>query len=255
MILEKFSLVGRHIMVTGAGRGLGQSMAVAAAEAGAQVTAVARTPVQLEQTCSLAQGASGVVHTVPWDMARTEAVSELVDWAEENDPVDSVIHAAGVQLRKPAAELTPGEWREVQKVNAEAPLFLSTEIARRRLADPTPTGSHIFIGSLASTIGLPNVVPYVMSKSAVLGAVRALSGEWAARGIRVNGIAPGYVQTQLTADLLSRPADHARVLGRVPMGRLGATEDFAGAAVFLLSSASAYITGQMLNIDGGWLAA
>ena len=239
MILEKFSLAGRHVLVTGAGRGLGQAMAVAAAEAGATVSAVARTAAQLDETCALAAGAEGKVFPICWDLGNTDTFAGLVDDAEASGAVDSAIHAAGMQLRKPAEELTPAEWQGVQKVNAEAPFFLSTEIARRRLADPEPRGSHIFVGSLASTIGLPNVAPYVMSKSAVAGAVRTLSGEWAGRGIRVNGIGPGYVQTQLTADLLNRPADHARVLGRVPMGRLGKPEDMAGAAVFLLSDASA----------------
>lgn len=254
MNLEQFSLSGRHVLVTGAGRGLGQAMALAAAGAGADVTAVARSADQLGATASMAQAAPGTVRTLPWDLVQTDTLGKLVEAAEENGPVDSVVHAAGVQLRKPATELLPEDWGRVQKVNAEAPLFLSTEIARRRLQDRTPGGSHIFIGSLTSTIGLPNVAPYVMSKSAVLGAVRALSREWAGQGIRVNGIAPGYVQTELTADLLSRDADRERILGRIPMGRLGATEDFAGATVFLLSDASAYITGQMLNIDGGWLA-
>lgn len=254
MTFEQFSLAGRHVLVTGAGRGLGQAMALAAARAGAGVTAVARTAEQLGQTLELARGAAGPLRTLCWDMALTDTLGALVDEAEESGPVDSVIHAAGVQLRKPATELLPEEWMRVQKVNAEAPFFLSTEIARRRLRDASPRGSHVFIGSLATTIGLPNVAPYVMSKTAVLGAVRALSREWAGQGIRVNGIAPGYVQTQLTSDLLAREEDRTRILGRIPMGRLGATEDFAGATVFLLSDASAYITGQMLNIDGGWLA-
>lgn len=255
MTFEQFSLTGRHVMVTGAGRGLGQAMAVAAVRAGASVTAVSRTAAQLNETLEMGRGALGVMRTLSWDLAKTEILATLVDAAEETGPVDSVVHAAGVQLRKPATELLPAEWRQVQKVNAEAPLFLSTEIARRRLLDEAPRGSHVFIGSLASTIGLPNVVPYVMSKTAVLGAVRALSREWAAEGIRVNGIAPGYVRTQLTNDLLARKADSERILGRIPMGRLGETVDFAGVAVFLLSEASAYITGQMLSVDGGWLAA
>lgn len=257
MIHDRFSLTGRHVLVTGAGRGLGRAMAVAAAEAGAVVTAVARTAEQLEETRSLAGAAGGTVHALPWDLGVSETLPALVDAAEGAGagPVDSVIHAAGVQLRKPAVELTLEDWRSVQRLNAETPFFLSVEIARRRLVDQAPAGSHIFIGSLASSIGLPNVAPYVMSKSAVLGAVRTLSGEWAGKGIRVNGIAPGYVQTQLTADLLSRAEDYERVLARVPMGRIGAAEDFAGVAVFLLSNASGYITGQMLNVDGGWLAA
>lgn len=254
MNFEQFSLTGRHVLVTGAGRGLGQAMALAAVNAGASVTAVARTSEQLGQTLELTRDSPGKLRTLCWDVSKTETLGSMVDKAEESVPVDSVIHAAGVQLRKPATALLTAEWQSVQKVNAEAPFFLSTEIARRRLQDASPRGSHIFIGSLASTIGLPNVAPYVMSKTAVLGAVRALSREWAGQGIRVNGIAPGYVQTQLTSDLLASEEDRTRILGRIPMGRLGSTADFAGATVFLLSEASAYITGQMISIDGGWLA-
>ena len=251
---ELFSLTGRHVLVTGAGRGLGQAMALAAVRAGATVSAVSRSREQLEATRELAGADGARIHPVPWDVSATESLGELVDQAESAGPVDSLIHAAGVQLRKPAAQVTPAEWRAVQQVNAEAPFILSSEVTRRQLESGTPGGSHLFIGSLASTIGLPNVAPYVMSKSAVLGAVRALSREWAEHGIRVNGIAPGYVQTDLTADLLAQPADRQRILGRIPMGRLGSTGDFAGVCIFLLSEASAYITGQMLNVDGGWLA-
>lgn len=255
MILDNFSLVGRHVLVTGAGRGLGAAMAVAAAQAGASVTAVARTAEQLEETREAAAVSGGKVYPLCWDIGRTDSIPALLDAAEANGAVDSVIHAAGTQLRSPAVDLNPQDWRALQTTNAEAPFFLSVEITRRRLVDPVPGGSHIFIGSLASSIGLPNIAPYVVSKSAVLGAVRALSREWAGQGIRVNGIAPGYVHTQLTADLLNRPADYERILARVPMGRLGSVEEIAGAAVFLLSGASSYITGSMLNVDGGWLAA
>lgn len=254
MSLEQFSLANRHIVVTGAGRGIGQAMALAAVRAGARVSAVSRTGSQLEQTRQLAGPDADRLHAYAWDVAQTDKVNELIDLAESNGPVDSVIHAAGVQLRKQAVDLDPEEWRWVQKVNAEAPLFLSTEIARREIHRGSSDGSHVFICSLASTIGLPNVAPYVMSKSAVLGAVRALSREWAQQGIRVNGIAPGYVQTQLTSDLLSMKADRERILARIPMDRLGEADDFSGPAVFLLSEASRYITGQMLNVDGGWLA-
>lgn len=254
MSLEQFSLANRHVLVTGAGRGIGQAMALAAVKAGARVSAVSRTESQLEQTRQLAGLDGQRLHTYTWDVAQTGKANELVDLAEGNGPVDSVIHAAGVQLRKQAIDLDPEEWRWVQKVNAEAPLFLSTEIARREISRGSAVGSHVFLCSLASTIGLPNVAPYVMSKSAVLGAVRALSREWSQQGIRVNGIAPGYVQTQLTSDLLAKPADRERILSRIPMNRLGHTDDFAGPVVFLLSEASRYIIGQMLNVDGGWLA-
>lgn len=254
MDLDLFSLRNRHVLITGAGRGIGQAMALAATKAGAHVTAVSRTQEQLAKTQELAGENANRLTTISWDISQTHTFAELLDKAEHTLPVDSVIHAAGTQLRKPAHELSVDEWQSVQKINAEAPFFLSTEIGRRQLNTDSPHGSHIFICSLASTIGLPNVAPYAMSKSAILGAIRSLSREWANQGIRVNGIAPGYVQTQLTSDLLSNDEDHDRILGRIPAGRIGTPTDFHGIAVFLLSNASSYITGQMINVDGGWLA-
>jgi NAD(P)-dependent dehydrogenase (short-subunit alcohol dehydrogenase family) len=158
-----------------------------------------------------------------------------------------------VQVRKPATEVTPDDWRFVQSVNVDAPFFLSTRLGKAQAAAARP-GSHVFITSLSSSIAVRNAAPYAASKSSLLGVIRTLSAEWAPHGIRVNGIQPGYIHTRLTEDLLARPDQHARVLGRIPMGRLGTAQDLVGAAVFLLSDASAYVTGQNIAVDGGWLA-
>jgi 2-dehydro-3-deoxy-D-gluconate 5-dehydrogenase len=249
-----FSLADRTIIVTGAGRGLGRAMAVATAREGAHVVGIARSADQLEETQRMVADASGTFEPLAWDLSVVTDLDGLADriygrWGS----VYGVVHAAGVQRRKPAETVSLDDWRFVQAVNLEAPFFLSTAIGRRQL-QAGEVGSHVFVGSLGSSIGLTQIAPYVAAKSGILGVVRALAIEWAQAGIRVNAIAPGYFQTELTADLLSIPEKHDWVLSRIPMRRLGRPSDLDGAVVFLLSEASAYVTGHLLNVDGGWLA-
>ncbi|MFZ0756042.1 MAG: SDR family oxidoreductase, partial [Trebonia sp.] len=168
-------------------------------------------------------------------------------------PLDGIVHAAGTQYRAAAAAVPVAAWRDLMAIHLDAPFFLSTALHRDQLRDGRP-GTHVFIGSLTSARGIANIAPYAAAKSALLGVIRTLAVEWAASGTRVNGIAPGYFRTELTADLFADPDRAAWVLDRVPMGRLGDPADLAGAVVFLLSPASGYITGQLLPVDGGWLA-
>ncbi|MGO1654480.1 MAG: SDR family NAD(P)-dependent oxidoreductase [Brevibacterium yomogidense] len=250
---DAFSLKGRHILVTGAGRGLGQSMALTAAAFGAQVTAVARSADQLQTTADAAVDLPGSVRSVPADVSDLAGLEGLAEDAYAHAPVYGVIHAAGVQRRLDAVDVTPELWREVLTLNLDAPFFLSQAIAKRQIAAATP-GSHIFIGSLNSSIGLPRNVPYVASKTGLLGVTRALSTEWSSYSIRANAIGPGYYRTALTEGLLSSQADHDRLMARIPMRRFGLPEELGGAIAFLLSDASAYVSGQILNVDGGWLS-
>ena len=164
-----------------------------------------------------------------------------------------IVHAAGIQARRPAVDITRDDWRQVTAIHTEAPFFLSTSIARRQLTDRVE-GSHVFIGSLTSWIGLPNIAPYAASKSGVLGLTRTLAVEWAEQGIRVNAICPGYFHTALTSELFEDPERRDRLLTRIPMQRFGVADDLAGAVIFFLSGASSYVTGQVINVDGGWLA-
>lgn len=246
-----FDLTGRAVLVTGAGRGLGRTMAIAAAGAGATVVAVARTQDQIEKTARMADR----IVPIRWDIAELESADELIRTAQATvGPLHGIVHAAGVQRRLPAESFTIADWRAVVSVDLDAPFFLSTALHRAVLADPRPC-AHVFIGSLTSSIGLRNISAYGASKSGLLGIVRSLAVEWAAGGSRVNCLAPGYFKTELTADLFTDPEKSAWVLSRTPMGRLGVPDDLAGPLVFLLSDASAYVTGQVLNVDGGWLAA
>ncbi|KAB2807771.1 SDR family NAD(P)-dependent oxidoreductase [Pimelobacter simplex] len=248
-----FGLHDRHVVVTGGGRGIGRAIALCAAASGARVTLVARSQEQLDDAAAEIRAAGGTCAGVAHDLTDTESLDALAERLWEVAPVDGVVHAAGVQLRGPAVDVEVAGWRRVQALNVDAPYFLSTALARRQLA-AEQRGSHVFIGSLNSSLGLPDVSPYVASKTALVGVTRALSTEWAARGLRANIVGPGYFRTEMTEGLLAEPAHAQRILGRIPAGHLGAPEDVGTAAVFLLSDASSYITGQLINVDGGWLA-
>ena len=248
-----FDLNGHRIAVTGGGRGLGRAIAVAASAAGAHVTVIARTTEQLESTAREIESAGHQCATIAADLTRIERIEDITDELWGGGPLSGVVHAAGVQLRKKAVDVSPEDWRFVQSLNVEAPYFLSTSIARRQIQAELP-GSHVFIGSLNSSIGLPNISPYVASKTALVGVARALSTEWAAHGLRANVIGPGYFHTEMTQGLLADPANEQRILGRIPAGHLGDPADVGATAVFLLADASRYLTGQLINVDGGWLA-
>ncbi|MGI8394626.1 glucose 1-dehydrogenase [Leucobacter sp. W1038] len=252
-ILDQFSLQGRRALVTGAGRGIGAGLATGFAQAGAQVALVARNQDQLDQ---VAAEIGPATHALPFDVSHTAGISQLVDEAETalGGGIDIVLHAAGIQHREPAAEFDATEWQRVIDINLSAPFFLSQEIGRRQL-ERGSQGSHIFIASLGTTLGLPQIVAYTASKSGVMGVVRTLSLEWARHGIRVNGLGPGYVQTELTKAVFEDPERKQAMLSRIPMNRFSMPEDLAGAAVFLASDASSYLTGQLMMVDGGWTAA
>lgn len=250
---EQFRLDGMHVLVTGGGRGLGQGIALSAIRCGAEVTIVARSGKQLKATSLLADEIGGKCYTEEVDLSRPEDIQPLVDRLASLRPIDGVVHAAGIQIRKEATSVSIDDWRRLQAVNMDAPFFLSTAIARHQM-EAGRAGSHVFIGSLNSTIGMPRVAPYAASKTALLGMARVMSTEWAGRGLRANVIAPGYVHTELTNDLLADPANRARIQARIPEGGLGLPRDVGALVVFLLADASRYLTGQLINIDGGWLA-
>jgi 2-deoxy-D-gluconate 3-dehydrogenase len=255
-VFDSFSLADQRAFVTGAGRGIGQAIAVALAQAGASVALSARSVDQLIQTQTVIARNGGTSGIVPSDLTGNDGIPALVDTAEDElgGQMDIVVHAAGITRRGPASTFAVADWSDVLQVDLVAPFLLSQEIGRRQLAQENP-GSHIFIASLASMLGLDNAIAYNAAKSGLMGVVRGLSKEWSRHGIRVNAIAPGYVETAMTEDLLADPERRQRLLGRVPMERFGTPDDFAAPAVFLASEASAYMTGQLLVVDGGYSAA
>lgn len=249
---ESFSIVGRRAMVTGGSRGLGRAIATGLIDAGASVALVSRTSAEVEAAAA-ALGPNA--YPIAMDVAVAGRESSVIDEAEKilNGPLDIVVHAAGVQHRQPAEHFDPAEWDRVLRINLTAPFMLSREIGARQLQRGTK-GSHIFIGSLTSLLSIPEISAYTASKSGIHGVVRSLSTEWSGRGIRANGIAPGYFRTELTEAVFADTERYQKMLDRIPMRRFGNPEELAGTAVFLASDASSYTTGQLLVVDGGWTA-
>jgi NAD(P)-dependent dehydrogenase (short-subunit alcohol dehydrogenase family) len=241
-----FRLDGRTYLVTGASRGLGKAAADAVRRAGGRVLGVGRS-------LSAADAAEDFVPLAA-DLSEPGAPERLAhDVAALAGCVDGVVHAAGLQLRKPAVEVSAGEWQAVQWLNCTVPFLLSGALARRQMQEGR-RGAHVFIGSLAAGLGFRNVAPYSAAKAGVLAAMRALAVEWAPSGLRANAVVPGYFPTELTAPVLRTAEAAARIVGRVPLGRLGDPAEVGGAVVFLLSDASSYVTGQTVTVDGGWAA-
>ena len=251
MSIGLFSLTGRRILVTGGGRGLGRAMAEGMVDAGGDVALVSRTQ---EQVAEAANEIGGKAVGVAGDIA-AENSATLVDRVEDalGGPIDVVLHAAGVQHRQAIEHFDHEAWDRVLDINLSAPFRLSQEIGARQLGSQR-SGSHIFTASITSLLMIQDVVAYTAAKSGLYGLTRAFSGEWSGSGIRANAIGPGYFRTEMTDTLFQDKERYQKMLDRIPMGRFGDPEELSGAAVFLASEASSYITGQLLMVDGGWTA-
>jgi len=250
-MLDLFNLAGRTALVTGANTGLGQGIAVALAQAGADIVAVGRSPAT--DTLARVQALGRRVLDVRADLSTTGPVREVVDAAIGlNGRLDIVVNNAGIIRRADSLDVEEADWDAVIATNLKSPFFLAQAAARHMAAHGG--GKIINIASLLSFQGGIRVPAYAASKSAVAGLTRALANEWAAQGINVNAIAPGYFDTNNTAALRADPVREPAILARIPAGRWGQPQDLAGAAVFLASRASDYVHGIVLPVDGGWLA-
>ena len=248
-VLDLFKLTGRRAIVTGGSGGIGLAIAKALGEAGALVALVSRTRTRLEAAATEVPNSVAV----PADVMTIDP-GQLVDECEAalGGPIDIVVHAAGFQHREPSVDFPVEQWDRLIRVHLTAPFLISQELGRRQLAAGRPA-SHIFIGSLNNWQSVvPNIPAYAAAKSGIGGAMRALSQEWSDRGIRCNGVAPGWVRTELTESLFADPEKSAQIRSRIPMGRLAEPREMASVALFLASDASSYVTGQMLVVDGGW---
>ncbi len=250
--LGPFSLEGKRIAVTGANTGIGQGIAVAAARAGASVIGIGRSA--MDETAAMAEQTGGRFAAVTADLADDEARRSLIErlWAEHG-PIDGLVNNAGIIRRADAAEFTEADWDAVIDVNLKALFVLCQNYGRQVLARGG-RGKIVNIASLLSFQGGIRVPAYTASKHGVAGLTRALCNEWAARGINVNAIAPGYVESNNTEALRADPERSAAILARIPAGRWGRPSDIGDAAVFLLAPASDYMHGAIIPVDGGWLA-
>jgi len=247
-----FSLEGRVALVTGASRGIGAAIAKALAEAGADV-AVHGNATPADTTASAVRSFGRRAAPLVADMADPKAPDRLVDeTVRALGGLDIVVNNAGIIRRGPTISTTDEDWQAVLDVNLNG-VFRLCRAAGRTMLPTGRQGKIINIASLLSFQGGLNVPAYAASKSAIAGLTRELSNEWAGKGINVNAIAPGYFRTDNTEALQKDETRNRQILERIPAGRWGETADLEGAAVFLASSASDYVNGQILAVDGGWL--
>jgi len=247
-----FDLSGKTALVTGANTGIGQAIAVGLARAGADIVVVGRTTPT--ETAAAIQQAGHRFLSVQADLGRPDEAQSVIDQALQlAGRVDILVNNAGIIRRAEALEFTEQDWDDVLNVNLKTPFFLAQAAARAMLAAGSG-GKIINIASMLSFQGGIRVASYTASKSGVAGLTRLLANEWAAKGINVNAIAPGYVATHNTAALQADPNRNRDILARIPAGRWARPEDIAGTAVFLSSAAADYVHGAIIPVDGGWLA-
>ncbi|MDE1160099.1 MAG: 2-dehydro-3-deoxy-D-gluconate 5-dehydrogenase KduD [Neorhizobium sp.] len=249
---NSFDLTGKTAIVTGANTGLGQAIAVALAEAGAKVALVGRSSMAETEAMIADVGGQGL--PISADLATLDPIERIMDetvsWAGD---ADILINNAGIIRRADALEFTETDWDAVMDLNLKSVFFLSQAFARRLVA-AGKGGKIVNIASLLSFQGGIRIPSYTASKSGLAGLTRLLACEWAARGINVNAIAPGYFSTNNTDALRADPDRNAAILARIPAGHWGQPKEIGGAAVFLSSEASDYVHGTVLPVDGGWLA-
>lgn len=253
-ILDSFKLDGKVALVTGASRGLGQGMALGLAAAGADIAGLDRTP-DCAETCEKVEAMGRKFLNISCDLYETPVadLTKIVDQiVEKLGRLDVLVNNAGIIRRAPALEFSEEDWDAVLHINLKALFFLSQASAKQMVKHGG--GKIINVASMLSFQGGILVPSYTSAKSAVMGLTRALANEWASKGINVNAIAPGYMATDNTAPLRADETRNKAILERIPIGRWGDPEDLQGTAVFLASSASDYLHGTTIPVDGGWLA-
>lgn len=246
--MDKFLLKNKIVLVTGGGTGLGFAIAKCFVESGARVIISGRRADVLEKACE--QLGTNTDYFVN-DLSQLETIPEFVELIiKKYATIDVLVNNAGIHLKKDFLVYTDDEYIDIINTNQTAVFSLSREVAK--IMALHCSGSIIMISSMASVFGVPKIIGYTASKSAVQGMTRAMAVELSPKGIRVNCIAPGFIKTDMTANALNNdPERKAKILGRTPMGKLGNPEDIGYAAVFLASDAARYITGVVLPVDGG----
>ncbi len=246
-----FDLSGKTALVTGANTGIGQAIAVALSKAGADVAVAGRSAPT--ETLALIEASGRKAVNITADLSSTEPVARIVDETlSALGRLDILVNNAGIIRRNDAVDFTEEDWDAVIDTNLKTLFFLSQAAAKSMIAQGA--GKIINIASMLTFQGGIRVPSYTASKSGVGGLTKAMANEWAAKGINVNAIAPGYIETNNTAALQADENRNRQIMERIPAGRWGKAEDIGGAAVFLASSAADYVNGHILAVDGGWLA-
>jgi len=249
--LSAFSLEGKRVAVTGANTGIGQGIAVAVARAGGDVVAIGRSA--MDETAALVAPYGTGFSAVRCDIADTKASVGMLEEVMAAGPLDGLVNNAGIIRRADAVDFSEADWDAVMDVNLKSAFFLCQAFGRK-LIEAGRAGRIVNIASVLSFQGGIRVPSYTASKHGIVGITRLLANEWAAKGINVNAIAPGYVVSNNTEALRADADRSASILGRIPAGRWGKPEDIGDATVFLLAPASNYMHGAVVPVDGGWLA-
>ncbi|HEX9936391.1 MAG TPA: 2-dehydro-3-deoxy-D-gluconate 5-dehydrogenase KduD [Longimicrobium sp.] len=248
-----FSLDGKRALVTGASRGLGRAIAVALADAGADVVCASTRRAGTDETAAMIRAAGRQAWQVEADLSDRAAVLAMAEDAEaQAGAIDILVNNGGTIRRTPAAHHALEDWDAVLRTNLDSVFVLSQRLGRGMIE--RGAGKIVNVASLLSFQGGITVPAYTASKHAVAGLTRALANEWARHGVQVNAVAPGYYATDNTQALRDDPARAEQILARIPAGRWGEPQDLAGAVVFLASRAADYVNGHVLVVDGGWMA-
>ncbi len=252
-VLDKFKLDGNIALVTGPSVGLGQAMAIALAEAGADVVAHCHFDGEGAETCSQIEKLGRKTLSLSGDLSDKNVPKRLINEVVERfGRIDVSINNAGMIRRAPAVDFTEEDWSTVLEVNLSSVFRLSQAAGRKMIEQGA--GKIVNVASLLSFQGGITVPAYTASKSGVAGLTKAFANEWAKHNINVNAIAPGYMATNNTTALRADETRNRQILERIPAGRWGNADDLAGAAVFLSSAASDYLQGHIMVVDGGWMA-
>jgi gluconate 5-dehydrogenase len=248
-----FDLSGRTALVTGSSRGLGRAMAEGLAAAGATVVLNGADLGRLSAAAAEMRASGYRVHEARFDVTReADVLAAFATLDAQGVAVDILVNNAGIQFRRPMVDLDTADWRRVIETNLTSAFIIGREAAKRMI--PRRHGKIINIGSLTSDAARATVAPYTVAKGGIKMLTRAMTAEWAAHGIQANAIGPGYMLTDMNQALVDDPAFNAWVIGRTPSRRWGKPDELIGTAVFLASTASDYVNGQIIYVDGGMLA-
>ena len=254
MTLSLFDLSGRTALVTGSSRGLGRAIAEGMAKAGARLIVNGTDPARVETAIAEFRSAGHLAEGVAFDVTDEAAVVRAFEGFDAKGiAIDVLVNNAGIQMRKPLIEFTSAEWRKVIETNLTSAFIIGREAAKRMI--PRKRGKIINIGSLGSELARPTVGPYTAAKGGIKTLTRSMAVEWAASGIQANAIGPGYMLTDMNQALVNNADFNNWLMSRIPAKRWGRPDELIGAAIFLASSASDYVNGQIIYVDGGMLAA
>jgi gluconate 5-dehydrogenase len=248
-VLSLFDLSGKAALITGSSQGIGLSLARALGRAGAKVMLNGRNIEKLQAAAALLRDEGIGVDTLPLDVTDHNAVNETIADADRRTPIDILVNCAGIQYRAPLENFPQDRWHDLVRTNLDSVFFVSQAVAKGMLS--RGRGKIVNVCSVQSELGRPSIAPYAATKGAVKMLTKGMCADWGSRGMQINGLAPGYIATDLTRQLVEDAEFSRWLFARTPAGRWGDVDDLSGACIFLSSNASDFVNGQILYVDGG----